>query len=132
MRWQFRVPDAAAMTTVAVAIDDAPLESGPIEVYVGQHGRLLTRPGAVEDPGEDDVDPRRRRAIELDAGDALLLHPLIPHRSEPNRSDAPRRVLYLTYARASLGDLYDSFYELYRLAMLDMRDGGAGDRAFYT
>lgn len=38
----------------------------------------------------------------------------MPHRSGPNLSSVPRRVLYVTYIRASEGDCRDAYYTLKR------------------
>jgi hypothetical protein len=37
-------------------------------------------------------------------GDAVLFDSYVPHQSAPNGTDTPRRVLYVTYNRASDGD----------------------------
>ena len=39
---------------------------------------------------------------------------MVPHRSAPNRSEVPRRVLYLTYNRASDADRRADYYALKR------------------
>jgi hypothetical protein len=78
------------------ALDDAPLESGCVEVIPGSHKEGLATPlgGAIP----DDVAARRGaegRAIPLPArpGECLLLHNHIWHRSGVNRTAATRRAL---------------------------------------
>ena len=44
-------------------------------------------------------------------GDAIFFNALVPHRSGPNRSDRPRRVLYLTYHPAADGDQRARYFE---------------------
>jgi hypothetical protein len=80
-------------------------------VSPGQHGRLLTPPGETADPDPRDVDVSRDRVVELDPGDALALHPLLPHRSDYNRSAEPRRIVFFTYSAARYGDLRAAYYE---------------------
>ena len=38
-------------------------------------------------------------------GDAIFFDSFIPHRSYPNSTEEPRRVLYVTYNAASAGDI---------------------------
>ena len=52
-----------------------------------------------------------QRHGRLELGDALVFTSYTPHRSGPNLSDAPRRVLYVTWNGASAGDLRDAYYE---------------------
>ena len=45
---------------------------------------------------------------ELD-GRLLLFHALAPHRSGPNRSSGPRRLLLPTFVAAGHGDVYERY-----------------------
>lgn len=54
--------------------------------------------------------------LELDAGDVVFFDSYLPHRSAPNRSNAPRRALYVTYNRASDGDHRADYYAAKRAA----------------
>ena len=132
MRWQFLPVPPDGVVTVAVAFDPASAESGAIEMFRGQHSRLLTAPGVVADPSEDDVGTENGQLIPLDPGDALLFHSLVPHRSGPNRSDRPRRMLFLTYSGRSWGDLYDDCYAHYRRAVLASLRPEERQRAFFA
>jgi ectoine hydroxylase-related dioxygenase (phytanoyl-CoA dioxygenase family) len=110
MRWQ-DFASADEMVTLGVCLDEATTHSGALEVYVGQHDRLLTPPGVVADPTPDAVNESMTEIVELDPGDVVVLHPLIPHQSDYNRSRQPRRMLYFTYAVARYGDLRPAYYE---------------------
>ena len=105
MRWQDFLPTADELVTLAVSLDHATALSGAVEIYVGQHDRLLTPPGVVADPRPEDVDATRIERIDLAPGDVLVLHSLLPHRSDYNRSQRPRRLWFLTFAPARYGDL---------------------------
>ena len=92
-----------------VAIDDATVDNGCLEVASGQHAELL--------PTDDDGCVRHEvaaalpwRSVELGAGQTLWFHSRTPHRSGPNTSGAPRRALYPTYNAAAEGDLRDDYY----------------------
>ncbi len=65
--------------------------------------------------------------VELAAGDLLWFDSFVPHRSDTNLTDRPRRALYLTYNAASAGDLRSTYYDdkAATFATLD----GSGDRA---
>jgi ectoine hydroxylase-related dioxygenase (phytanoyl-CoA dioxygenase family) len=43
-------------------------------------------------------------------GDMMYFDSFVPHKSEPNHTDRPRRALYLTYNRASEGDQRARYY----------------------
>jgi len=43
-------------------------------------------------------------------GDVLFFDSYVPHRSAPNDTNAPRRVLYATYAKTAEGDLRTRYY----------------------
>ena len=49
--------------------------------------------------------------IETQPGDAVFFDCYTPHRSEPNLSNKPRRILYLTYNKLADGDYREKYYE---------------------
>lgn len=49
-------------------------------------------------------------SVETVPGDALFFDSFVPHRSGPNQTDQPRRVLYVTYNRSSDGDSRERYY----------------------
>ena len=96
--------DLARFLTAILFIDDAVPENGAIECVAGSHAALLTDPDVIADPDESLLGPFRM--IEARAGDLLLLHALTPHRSGPNQTDAPRRLVMFTYGVDPRPDLY--------------------------
>ena len=52
----------------------------------------------------------RFRPAPTAPGDVLFFDSFAPHSSEPNRTDSRRRILYLTYNRASDGDRRARYY----------------------
>jgi hypothetical protein len=88
------------LVTLQIAIDPCGSENGALEVWPKAAGVL---PPAPDDPL--DVDPVALEGepgtlIEMEAGDILLLHPLVAHRSEINRSADMRRAYFITYVSA--------------------------------
>ncbi len=89
--------------TALVSIDAATPENGCLEVAAGWHDKGLvgdewTPLGKDETAGMDFV------AYPTRPGDAMFFDSYAPHRSGPNLTHTPRRVLYVTYNRASEGD----------------------------
>lgn len=94
---------APLFLTALVSIDDATVENGCLELAAGQHRRGLV--GAEWKPlGEAETAGMRFEICPTQPGDAVFFDSYVPHRSAPNGTDAPRRVLYVTYNRASDGD----------------------------
>jgi hypothetical protein len=92
-----------------VAVDDASVDNGCLEVVSGRHHELLP----TDDAGciaADVVEQMEWTAVPVRAGDTLWFHSRTPHRSGPNPSSVPRRALYPTYNAAREGDLRESYY----------------------
>jgi phytanoyl-CoA hydroxylase len=81
-----------------LALDDAPVEAGALRVLPGSHrGGLVTPLGGVVPADRVAAARADERAIDLPAraGDLVLLHNHLWHRSGPNRSAGHRRALTL-------------------------------------
>lgn len=92
-----------------VAVDDATLDNGCLEVVSGMHTELL----AMDDKGcvhPDVVAELDWFAVPVKAGQTLWFHSRTPHRSGPNLSSSDRRALYPTYNALSEGDLREDYY----------------------
>ena len=107
-----------------VAVDDATIDNGCLEVASGQHRRLLPVDGtgciAAEAVAALDWMP-----VEVRAGQTLWFHSRTPHRSGPNRSTQARRALYPTYNALAEGDLREDYYRQ-KLAEFAAGAGAAG------
>ncbi len=94
-------------TTVIVPIDPVHAANGATEVFPGYHrsGYLSPRDGMYHDLPLTAIDESRGVLLELAPGDVAIFGCYAPHRSAPNRTDAPRRQLYLSYnARGDGGE----------------------------
>jgi phytanoyl-CoA hydroxylase len=87
------------------ALDDAPIEAGCVEVIPGSHEAGLATPlgGMIPEPilrGAAAGD----RAIPLpaEAGEAILIHNHLWHRSGVNRTGKPRRAVTACYMSAAI------------------------------
>ena len=104
-----------------VAVDDATVANGCLEVVSGRHDAVLP----LDDRGclaAEVVADLEWVPAEVRAGQTLWFHSRTPHRSGPNLSDRNRRALYPTYNAAREGDLRDEYYRT-KLAELAHRDG---------
>ena len=116
-------PFVANHVSCMVAIDDARVENGCLEVVSAMHQELLP----MDDVGcvrADVADAFDWCAVEVSAGQTLWFHSRTPHRSGPNTSTAARRALYPTYNALAEGDLRDDYYAEKLAAFAD--DDGSG------
>ena len=89
------------IVTVLVALDPTDETNGGVELFPGLHAVALPRHPL--DPLDLDVagiEGAESCVPRLAAGDALIFHSRIPHRSAPNRSAGSRRVYVVTYMDA--------------------------------
>lgn len=102
--------------TLMVSIDPATRENGCLEVADGHHGEGLLPQAKDGTLDREWVDAQVWRAIEMRPGDLLFFDSYVPHRSGQNRSERPRRALYVTYNRASDGDYRSEYFARKRAA----------------
>jgi len=95
--------------TALLSIDATGIENGCLELAAGQHRRGQI--GASWEPlTRDDMRGMVFTPCVTEPGDVVFFDSFVPHRSAPNQTDAPRRVLYVTYNRASEGDNLARYY----------------------
>jgi hypothetical protein len=95
--------DRDPILQIWTALDDTPVEAGAVEVLMGSHRAGLATPlgGVIPEP-----IVRERRAEEecvslpARAGEVLLLHNHVWHRSLVNRTGKPRRAFSVCYMSA--------------------------------
>ena len=86
------------------ALDDMPLESGCVEVVPGTHGAGLVTPngGQIATPTLVEAQATARAVpLPVQAGEVLLIHNHVWHRSGLNTSGRPRRALSTCYMSAA-------------------------------
>lgn len=92
-----------------VAVDDADLQNGCLEIVRKSHHRQLT----IDDSGCIAPTVAEKLAWEplpVTAGSLVFFHCFVPHRSGANTSESTRRAIYLTYNGISDGDLRADYY----------------------
>jgi 2-aminoethylphosphonate dioxygenase len=100
---------APLFVTALVSIDAATLENGCLEIAdCPRQSRLIGRewePLSVADMAGFELRP-----VPTRPGDVLFFDSFVPHASASNLTPKQRRVLYVTYNRASDGDHRVSYY----------------------
>ncbi len=100
---------ASLYLTAAIALDVATPENGCLELAHWKHRRELI--GELWAPlGDAALAELEFVPYPMQPGDALFFDSYLPHRSAPNRTAEHRRVLYVTYNRASEGDQRARYY----------------------
>ncbi|MBT8047033.1 MAG: phytanoyl-CoA dioxygenase family protein [Xanthomonadales bacterium] len=95
--------------TAMIAIDETNEENGSLEMIAGMHRQGVL--GSMWAPLTDaDTGHARYLAVHCKPGDAVFFDSYAPHRSQPNRTPDERRVLYITYNKASDGDSREQYY----------------------
>ncbi len=109
--------DPANAISTLTALDDADEENGCLWIIPGSHqrgqidisGRLTAESKAAgKDLSVEVTDGDEAISLPFNAGDALVLHCHVLHRSEGNRStNRDRRILFLRYADADAVEVYN-------------------------
>ncbi len=92
--------DRDPLVTIWIALDPATTVSGCLEVIAGSHRLgLLSRNGSTISASHAEIycPDEAVTSLEIEAGEALLLHNWLLHRSGVNCTDAPRRALTTCY-----------------------------------
>ncbi len=116
--------------SILVAVDDASETNGCLEVVPEWS---MTKDTILEMEYPDPSNPafsKISQSVEDELhwlkiltkpGDAILFTERLPHRSEPNRSDVSRRVLYGVYNPEKEGDKREEYYKLKKKNINDPR-----------
>jgi len=95
--------------TAMVAIDETNEANGSLEMIAGMHQQGVL--GSMWAPlTDEDTRNVEYEAVHCKPGDAVFFDSYAPHRSQPNRTDEARRVLYITYNKQSEGDSREQYY----------------------
>jgi chlorinating enzyme len=117
----FHYLDPDVGLAIWLAIDGADRDNGCLEVIPGTHTRLLpatarSRPDEFDSHVDDaDVAGRTPVYVELAAGQFMLFHNKILHRSAPNRSDRRRLGLAARYTTAAVTVHSDKLFRGHRV-----------------
>lgn len=118
--WVGASDDPERMLTVLLALDDATVENGALQVLPGSHeiDDLPFKASDLEferneiDP--DRMDTSRMTTVEIPAGSAIFFGPRLVHTSGANNSASDRRALLYTYQRPGQRDMRQVNREWYQ------------------
>jgi|TARA_B100001063_G_C16689448_1_gene516222 2-aminoethylphosphonate dioxygenase len=101
---------------VLVALDDCNEESGTLQVANAdffEFEKLLenTRKDGTPFLKHEYATKLKFKSINLKPGDLLFFSHLCPHKSDKNKSNNDRKILYYTYAESNNSDIYDEYYK---------------------
>jgi hypothetical protein len=85
-----------SMATIRLALDNNTLDNGPLLVIPRSHQQNFNAETIAETFEE------RQQMCTMNAGDALIISPLLYHSSRKATSDARRRILHIEYASTEL------------------------------
>ena len=102
--------------TMMISVDATTRQNGCLEVVDGFHGQGLLPQAPDGTLDRDWAAAQTWKPIETAPGDVLFFDSYVPHRSGPNRSDRPRRALYVTYNRARDGAHRAAYFAAKRAA----------------
>lgn len=100
---------ASLHVSALVCIDEATVDNGCLELVSGLHRHGLI--GSMWEPlNEPEVRNLQFEPTPTRPGDVVFFDSYAPHASGPNLSQTRRRLLYVTYNKASEGDQRERYY----------------------
>ncbi len=99
--------DRNPIITVWTALDDATVANGCMQIVPGTHKLGVVNPGhfVTEADQARYIQDREIVDLEVPAGEAILLHNFLFHRSGVNQTVGPRRALSTAYMDAATSDV---------------------------
>ena len=91
-----------------VSLDEATPENGCLQIVGNYRHRGLFR--SWQPLSEEDMAGMELVDLPTKPGDVVFFDSFVPHASQPNRTDRPRRIFYATYNRKSAGDHMARYY----------------------
>jgi phytanoyl-CoA hydroxylase len=111
--------DRDPLITVWTALDPATVANGCVQIIPGSHKYGLINPShssgfLTEEQAVEFAPAEKVVYLELDAGEAALLHNWLLHRSDTNATDIPRRAFSVCYmdarTKASNGETHTPLF----------------------
>ena len=118
--------------TCLVAIDDSDEENGCLWFSPGNHKSGLLPGDGKGCLDREFSDTLQWQASPVPAGGAAFFDSFAPHFSESNRSNNPRRALYVTYTKKSEGDLRAQYYEDRQARLEKLKSENPGTKQIST
>ena len=120
---RFFDPEVKPYVSILIGVDRATLENGCLQVtpnwpinridILPMEATILGRPDITK-IRQDVEDSLFWIPIPTEPGDTLFFTERLPHRSDINKSNVPRRILYGVYNPASAGDKRKAYFDIKR------------------
>jgi hypothetical protein len=101
---------ASLHITALVTVDRATIANGCLEIATDFSGSRQLIGSEWEPLLAEQLAGLHWAYLEAEPGDAVFFDSFVPHRSAPNKTRDPRRVLYYTYNAVSAGDHLVRYY----------------------
>ena len=102
-RWIYL--DRDPLLTIWTALDPATIENGCVQITPGFHHTLINPTSGsgflTEEQAAELLNAADVSYLELEAGESVLLHNHLPHSSNVNNTDIPRRAFSACYMDAA-------------------------------
>ncbi|KTD06379.1 phytanoyl-CoA dioxygenase [Legionella gratiana] len=97
--------------TMMVAIDNCTLENGCLQVVKGGANQPVILPQEADGSIKREIaEAFQWSPIECKTGDVILFDSYLPHYSEANQSNEPRRAIFITFSKFSEGGIKRAAY----------------------
>ena len=108
------------LITIWLALDPATIDNGCVQIIPGSHKWGIINPDhqsafLTEAQAEERTRDQKILNVELDAGEAVLLHNWTLHRSDTNHTNKPRRAFSVCYMDSRTKRTDDSDYVFRRV-----------------
>lgn len=107
--WEALYDGLSRQISLAVSIDASNRENGCLEMVAGRHTSGLIGPMWAAIPSEL-VQTMDWQPVSTEPGDLIFFDSYTPHRSGFNLTNKTRRLLYLSYNKASEGDFRERYF----------------------
>lgn len=102
--------------TCAVFADNSTRENGCLEMGIGHKpNKVIANTDGVINQNE--VDKLGWKPVLVSPADMVIFDAFVPHRSQDNNSDSPRRVYYFTYNYREEGNHYKDYFKKKRIEL---------------
>ena len=96
--------------TVAILLDESTIENGCLQIWDNDDNIITDQLTDDFIDITNEISDKYYKNIIGQPGDIIVFDAYIPHKSDLNKSNKKRRILYLTYSRKSDGDNYEKYH----------------------
>ena len=108
--WENLYKNVKSFLSMTISVDKTTIKNGCLEIVKNKHrdGLLGNSKSAIP---KNIVKKLKWQKITTKPGDLILFGAYTPHRSKKNKTNKPRRMMYLTYNAKKDGDLRKKYFK---------------------